>query len=120
MLKDRVFDRLSDAGFRIQKKSKSRKASSREALFESSPIIDADFVEVDDFKVDKDSFRNPNRSYEADSGPIDSDLLEKLREYLKTRSEEEISEIFEEVSKIMKSRGSESDFQKASGEEDKG
>lgn len=117
MLKDRVFDRLSDAGFRIRNKSKSRKASSREALFGSSHIIDADFVDVDDIKVHKDFFHDPNPSYEADSGTINSDLMEKLREYLKTRSEEEISEIFEEVRKILESRGSESDFRKASGEE---
>ena len=127
MLKDRVFDRLSDAGFRIRNKSKSRKVSSREDIFGSSPIIDADFVEiddvevddveVDDIEVDEDFFHNPNSSYEADSELIDSDLLEKLREYLKTRSEEEILEIFREVRKILESRGSESDFRKASGEE---
>ncbi|WP_054864762.1 hypothetical protein [Methanosarcina barkeri] len=122
MLKDRVFDRLSDAGFRIRNKSKSRKASSREAIFGSSPIIDADFVEVDDvevdgIEVDKGFFHDPNSSYEADSEPIDLDLLEKLREYLKTRSEEEILEIFREVREILESRGSENDFRKASGEE---
>ncbi len=110
MLKERVFDRIFDAGFRIQQKS--RKASSREALFGSSPIIDADFVEVDE-----DFFRDPSSSPELNSGSIDSELLEKLREYLRTRSEEEISEIFEEVRKILESRDSESDFQKASGEE---
>ncbi|AKB52742.1 hypothetical protein MSBRW_3489 [Methanosarcina barkeri str. Wiesmoor] len=117
MLKDRVFDRLSDAGFRIRNKSKSRKASSREAIFGSSPIIDADFVEVDDVEIDGNCFRDPSPSYEAYSEPIDSDLMEKLREYLKTRSEEEIIEIFIEVRKILESRGSESDFRKASGEE---
>lgn len=117
MLKDRVFDRLSDADFRIRKKSKSKKASSRESLFGPSLIIDADFVEVDDVEIDEGFFRDPNPSYEADSGPINSDLLEKLREYLKTRSEEEISEIFEEVRKILESRGSESEFRKASVEE---
>ncbi|MCC4766984.1 hypothetical protein FXW07_10240 [Methanosarcina sp. DH1] len=137
MLKDRVFDRLSDAGFKIRNKSKSRKASSREAIFGSSPIIDADFVEIDDVEVnnvevgnfevddvevddieaDKEFFSDSNSSHEADSEPIDSDLLEKLREYLKTRSEEEILEIFREVRKILESRGSENDFRKASGEE---
>lgn len=117
MLKDRVFDRLSNAGLGIRNKYKSRKASSREAIFGSSPIIDADFVEVDDAEVNEDFFRNPNPSYETDSEPIDSDLLENLREYLKTRSEEEILEIFREVRKILESRGSENDFRKASGEE---
>lgn len=112
MLKERVFDRLSDAGFKVRKKSKSRKTSSRESLFGSSPIIDANFVEVNE-----DFFRDPNFSSELDSGSIDSGLLEKLREYLRTRSEEEISMIFEEVRKILESRGAESDFRKTSGDE---
>ena len=43
-----VFDRLSNAGFRIRKKTESRKSSSRDSLFESGPVIDADFVEVDE------------------------------------------------------------------------
>jgi len=110
LLKENVFDRLLDAGFRIRKKS--RKASSRESLFGSSPIIDADFVEADE-----DFFRDPNSSSELNSGSIDPELLEKLREYLRTRSEEEIGEIFEEVRKILESRGSESDFRRASGKE---
>lgn len=122
MLKDRVLDRLSDAGFRIRNKSKFRKASSREAIFGSSPIIDADFIEVynvkvNDVEAEEDFFRDPAPFYKENSEPIDSDLLEKVREYLKTRSEEEISEIFREVRKILESRGYESDFRKASGKE---
>jgi predicted house-cleaning noncanonical NTP pyrophosphatase (MazG superfamily) len=112
LLKERVFDRLSDAGFRVRKKSKFRKTSSHESLFGSSPIIDANFIEVNE-----DFFRDPNLSSELDSGSIDSGLLEKLREYLKTRSEEEISDIFEEVRKILENRGTESNFRKTSGEE---
>lgn len=122
MLKDRVLDRLSDAGFRIRNKSKFRKASSREAIFGSSPIIDADFIEVynvkvNDVEAEEDFFHDPDPFYIENSESIDSDLLEKLREYLKTRSEEEISEIFREVRKILESRGYESDFCKASGED---
>ena len=122
MLKDRVLDRLSDAGFRIRNKSKFRKASSREAIFGSSPIIDADFIEVynvkvNDVEAEEDFFHDPDPFYIENSESIDSDLLEKLREYLKTRSEEEISEIFGEVRKILESRGYESDFRKASGED---
>jgi len=112
LLKDRVFDRLSDAGFRVRKKPKSRKTSSRGSLLGSSPIIDADFVEVDEaFSQD------PDYSAQLDSESIEPELLESLREYLKTRSQEEISEIFEEVRKILESRGSEDNFRKASGEE---
>lgn len=112
MLKEKVFDRLSDAGFRVREKSRSRKASSHESLFGSSPIIDADFVEIDE-----DFSRNPDSSSELDSESIDSETLKNLREYLRTRSREEISEIFEEVHKILESRGSESNFRDASGEE---
>jgi hypothetical protein len=100
-----VFERLSDAGFRVRKKSESERVLSHESLLGSCPVIDADFVEVgDDFSMDKDS------SFKPDSEPIDSELLEKLREYLKTRSHDEISEIFEEVHKILESRASESKF----------
>jgi predicted house-cleaning noncanonical NTP pyrophosphatase (MazG superfamily) len=100
-----VFERLSDAGFRVRKKSESERVLSHDSLLGSCPVIDADFVEVgDDFSMDKDS------SFKPDSEPIDSELLEKLREYLKTRSQEEISEIFEEIHKILESRASESKF----------
>jgi hypothetical protein len=112
LLKEKVFDRLSDAGLRVRKKSRSRKASSRESIFGSGPIIDADFVEVDEA-----FFRDPDSSTELDSESIDQETLESLREYLKTRSQEEISEIFEDVRKILESRGSESNFRRASGEE---
>ncbi|HEY3361816.1 MAG TPA: hypothetical protein VGK06_08340, partial [Methanosarcina sp.] len=66
---------------------------------------------------DEDFFCDPTSSPELNSGSIDSKLLEKLREYLRTRSEEEISEILKEVRKILESRGFESEFQKASEEE---
>jgi hypothetical protein len=112
LLKERVFNRLSDTGFRVSKKFRPGKASSRESLFGSSPIIDADFIEIDE-----DFFHSPDSPSELGSGSIDSDTLEKIREYLRTRSHEEISEIFEEVRKILESRGSESNFRKASGEE---
>jgi hypothetical protein len=110
LLKENVFDRLLDAGLKIR--MKSRKASSYESIFGSNPIIDADFVEVEE-----DFFCNPDSSPKLNSGSIDSEILEKLRKYLRTRSEEEISEIFEEVRKILESRGSEYNFRKASGDE---
>jgi hypothetical protein len=112
LLKERVFDRFSDAGFRVRKKSKFRKVSSHEDLFGSSSIIDADFVEIDET-----FFHDPDSSTKLNSGSVDPDLLEGLREYLRTRSQEEISEIFEEVRKILESRASERNFQKESGEE---
>ncbi len=54
-------------GFQMQvsgsgKKPESRKASSRDSLFESCPVIDADFVEVDE-----DFFRDPDSSSELNS-----------------------------------------------------
>lgn len=112
MLKEKVFDRLSDAGLRVRKKSESRKALFYESPFGSSPIIDADFVEIDE-----DFSRNPDSSSELGSESIDSETLKNFIEYLRTISREEISEIFEEVRKILESRGSESNFRDASGEE---
>ena len=116
LFKESVFDRLSSAGFRVRKKYKTRNGPSQETLFGSSPIIDADFIEVD-AEVDEDFFHPPDSSPELNSGSIDPELLENLREYLRTRSQEEISEIFEEVRKILESRGSESDFRKTAREE---
>ena len=72
------FERLSNAGFRIGRKSESKKISSRDSILGSCPVIDADFVEVG-----KDSPPNPGFSSEPNSESIDSELLEKLREYLK-------------------------------------
>ena len=110
--KREVFDRLSNAGFRIRKKPESRKVSSRDSLFESGPVMDADFVEVDE-----DIFPDSDSSSESDPESIDSELLENLRKYLKTRSQEEISEIFEEIRKILESRASEGKFNCGRGKE---
>jgi hypothetical protein len=55
LFKESVFDRLSSTGFRVRKKYKTRNGLSQETLFGSSPIIDADFIEVD-AEVDEDFF----------------------------------------------------------------
>jgi mRNA-degrading endonuclease RelE of RelBE toxin-antitoxin system len=107
-----VLDRLSDAGSRIRKKTEPRKSSSRNFISESGPIIDADFVEVDE-----DVFLSLNPSSETNSESIDSELLEKLKDYLKTRSQEEISEIFEEIRRILENRDSASKFNRIRGNE---
>ena len=111
MLKKGIFNRLSNAGCRIGKKPESWKALSRDSVFESCSVIDADFVEVNE-----DFFCDPDASSELNSKPIDSGVVENLREYLKTRSHEEISEIFEEIRKILESRVSERDFREVSEE----
>lgn len=54
---------------------------------------------------------------ESNSESIDSEILENRKGYLKTNSQEEISEIFEDVHKILEGRDSQSRFQKASEEE---
>jgi hypothetical protein len=41
-----IFDRLSNAEYRIKRKYKKRNASSRDALRGNIQVIDADFVEV--------------------------------------------------------------------------
>ncbi len=107
-----VFDRLSDAGSRIRRKTEPRKSSSHNFISGSGPIIDADFVEVDEdivFRLDSSS--------ETGSETIDSELLEKLKDYLKTRSQEEISEISEEIRKILENRASADKFNSTGGNE---
>ena len=71
----------------------------------SCPVIDADFVEVSE-----DPASDEDYSDEDDSAELDSELIENLREYLRTRSKEEITEIFEEIRKILESRTSEGRF----------
>jgi len=110
-----VFDRLSNAGFRI-KKPELRKVSSHDYLSESCPVIDADFVEVDE-GFPSGSCSKSNSEPIPNSESIDPDLLEKLREYLKTRSQEEISEIFEEINRILESRASKGEFNDSQGRE---
>ncbi|HWR26152.1 MAG TPA: hypothetical protein VN278_07910 [Methanosarcina sp.] len=110
MVKKRIFDRFSNAGSR--KKPEFRKSSSHDSPFESYHVIDADFVEVEE------SFLSDPSSYDKlNSGSIDPKTLEKLKEYLKTRSQEEISEIFEEICRILEDRTSGRGSQKASGNE---
>ncbi len=112
LFKERVFDRLSSAGFRVKEKYKSRKTPSYETLFGSSPIIVADFVEVEE-----DLFRIYDSPPKLNSRSIDPELIDNLREYFRTRSQQEVSEIFEEVRKILESREFEGGFQKAAEEE---
>lgn len=131
MLKSKkgVFDMLSDAALRI-KRPESRKVS-LDSLLGACSVIDANFVEIDDDSSfdscnKSKSGSNPNSHSIPKSGSmsasgstpdsesvpnsesIDPELLDKLREYLKTRSQEEISEIFEEIRKILESRASKS------------
>jgi hypothetical protein len=112
LLKKRLFDRLSNASSGIRKKPEARKNSSHDSLLGSCPVIDADFVEVEE-----NFLSDPNPSYKLNSGSIDPNTLEKLKEYLKTRSQDEISEIFKEISGILESRASGRGSQKASGNE---
>jgi hypothetical protein len=102
--KKRIFDRLLNTGLGF-KKPESRKASSQECLFGVSPIIDADFIEVNG-EFSQDSFSKAYSESTPNSESIDPDLLENLREYLKTRSQEEITEIFEEINKILEKKAS--------------
>jgi hypothetical protein len=110
LLKKRLFERFSNTGSR--KKPAFRKNSSHDPLFEPCPVIDADFVEVEE-----NFLSDPNSSYRLNSGSINPQTLEKLRGYLKTRSQEEISEIFEEIRKILENRASRRGFQESSGDE---
>jgi len=97
---DKFSDAFSNAASRIRKKSHPGKAYSKDFLFESYPIIDADFVEVDE-----DPLIEPGGLSKMNSEKIDQQTLENLKEYLKTRSNEEISAIFEDIRKTLKGRG---------------
>jgi predicted house-cleaning noncanonical NTP pyrophosphatase (MazG superfamily) len=98
--KQDIFGRFSKSSYRFRKNPESGKGSLRDSLIGSCPVIDAEFVEV---SGDSDS-------EEAFSDEMDSELLENLREYLRTRSKEEITEIFEEIRKTLEERTSESGF----------
>lgn len=104
-----VFDMYLNAGLRT-KKPESRKVSSHDYFFGSCPITDADFVEADEDFLPY-SYSEPN------SEPIDPELLEKFREYLKTRSQEEVSEIVEEINRILERRASKGEFNNSRGSE---
>jgi hypothetical protein len=98
--KQDIFRRFSNSGYVFRKNPKSGKDSLRDSLIGSCPVIDAEFVEI---SGDSDS-------EESCSDEMDSELLENLREYLRTRSKEEITEIFEEIRKTLEDRTSESGF----------
>jgi hypothetical protein len=55
LLKKGVCNRLSNTGFMIRKKPEFWKASSCDFIFESCPIIESDFVEIDEGR-----FRDPS------------------------------------------------------------
>lgn len=98
--KQDIFRRFSNSGCRFRKNPDSGKDSLRDSLIGSSPVIDAEFVEVSEDPA----------SEETCSDELDSELLENLREYLRTRSKEEITEIFEEIRKTLEERTSKSGF----------
>ena len=107
--KQDIFRKFSNSGCRLRKSSGSGKDSLRDSLMWSCPVIDADFVEVSE-----DPASDEDYSEEDDSAELDSELIENLREYLGTRSKEEITEIFEEIRKILESRTSEGRFSRDS------
>lgn len=107
--KQDILRRFSSSGCRLRKSPGSGRDSLRDSLIGSCPVIDADFVEVrEDLSSGEDDSAEDD-SAELDS-ELDSELIENLREYLGTRSKEEITEIFEEIRKILESRTSEGRF----------
>lgn len=98
--KQDIFRRFSNSGYRFRKSSDSRKESLRDSFIGPYPVIDAEFVEVGE----------DSASEEACPDKLDSELLENLREYLRTRSKEEITEIFEEIRKTLEDRTYRSGF----------
>lgn len=98
--KQDIFRRFSNSGYRLRKNPNSGKDSLRDSFIGSHPVIDAEFVEV-----------SGDPSSEEDCpDELDSELLGNLREYLRTRSKEELTEIFEEIRKTLEDRTSGSGF----------
>ncbi len=104
--KQDIFEIFSSYNCRFRKNPGSGKDSLRDSLIGSCSVIDASFVEVSEDPV----------SEEARHDEMDSELLENLREYLRTRSKEEITEIFEEIRKTLEDRTSERGFSENSRE----
>lgn len=98
--KQDVFRRFSNTGCRFRKIPTSGEESLRGSFIGPYPVIDADFVEISEASVFEDNY----------SAGADSGMLENLREYLRTRSDEEIIEIFEEIRKILEDRPSRNEF----------
>jgi len=103
--KQDIFRKFSNSGSRLRKSRGSGKDSLRDSLMWSCPVIDADFVEVREDPASDEDYSEEDYSAEPDS-----ELIENLREYLGTRSKEEITEIFDEIRKILESRTSEGRF----------
>jgi uncharacterized protein YeeX (DUF496 family) len=99
--KHKIFRRFSNSSYRFSKNRDSGKESLRDSLLGSYPVIDANFVEASE---DSD----PEETYSDEE--LDFELLENLRKYLRTRSREEITEIFEEIRKTLERRISEGRF----------
>lgn len=98
--KQDIFRKFSNSDYRFRKNQKSGKDSLRDSFIGSYPVIDAEFVEVSEEPFSEDDCPEE----------LDSDLLENLREYLRTRSKEEIAEIFEEIRKTLEQRTPRSGF----------
>jgi predicted house-cleaning noncanonical NTP pyrophosphatase (MazG superfamily) len=98
--KQDIFRRFSNFGCRVRQSPGHGKDSLRDSLIGSCPVIDAEFIEVSEDPA-------PEEAYSAE---LDSELLKNLREYLRTRSREEITEIFEEIRKNLEERTSGDEF----------
>lgn len=112
MLKNKVdiFDRLSHAGYRIKRRYKTRHTSSSD-LFGTIPIIDADFVEVKKDLPKEFLLGTGKDEYgSAEYGSGDRESAENLLEYLKGCSVDELTDIFEEILRIMGRRGTENEY----------
>ncbi|MDI9395540.1 MAG: hypothetical protein QM426_09050 [Euryarchaeota archaeon] len=98
--KQGIFRRFSNSAYRFSKNPHSGNDSLRDSFIGSNPVIDAEFVELSEDTASGEDY----------SDEVDSELLENLGEYLRTRSKEEITEIFEEIRKTLEERASKIGF----------
>ncbi len=116
-----ILDRLSHAGYRVKRKYKKRNTSSSDAFIGNIQVINADFVEVkkelpDELLLGTGKGKRESAGGEsADSKSADGESVENLVEYLKACSNEELSDVFEELLRIMERKGAGSECPKGAG-----
>lgn len=123
--KGEILDSLSHAGYRFKRKYNKRNTSSSDLLGDDL-IIDADFVEMKKELPDELLLRAGKDDSEPVSGESvgdkskDGEPVENLIEYLKTCSSEELSDIFDELLRIMERKGAGSECPKGAGKGTRG
>lgn len=106
--KKSILDKFSFGRTLNGKKPEIEKPLSRDFLIGSGPLIDADFVDLDNDSGNEACFAFEN----------DNESIENLIEYLRSRPSEELSEIFVYLSRILEGENDECEFMGETGEDE--